>query len=177
MTKRFRMTCFVSSFVALGGLAACSDQGSSGDLLGPDSDGSTSVETNASGSGSGDDNRLEARLDPIIKVDASGHARSEDPAGTRDDRFDAEVEIDRDDFRRLGIDAGDGFADEIVRLTVTRQGTQVFATNLRFTGFQVQDAIFEADIRGGPAPELRAGDVGRISVNGTPTLRGAFVRR
>ena len=176
MPKRFRTACVAACFAALGAIVACADGGGSGDPLGPASEGSGLLETSASGSGSGNEIRVEARLDPVINVDASGHARSEDRAGTQDDRFDAEVEIDRDDFGRLGIDAGDGFGDEVVRLTVTRQGTQIFATTLRFTGFRGEDAIFEADIRGGPAPELRAGDVGRVSVNGTPTLRGGFVR-
>ena len=154
---------------------ACSN-GGDGDLMGLDSDGweSLVLSSGSSGSGSGNEIRVEARLNPIIAVDASGHARSEDKAGTAEDRFDAEVEIDKDNFARLGIDSGDGFADEVVTLTVTRNGVQVFATNLRFTGFQGEDAIFEADIRGGPAPELRAGDIGRVRVNGTATLRGTF---
>lgn len=161
----------------LGGFTACSDTGD-GDLLGLDSDASESLvlSSGSSGSGSGNEIRVEARLNPVIAVDASGHARSEDKAGTRDDRFDAEVEIDRDNFARLGIDAGDGFADEVVTLTVTRNGVQIFATNLRFSENRGEDITFEADIRGGPAPELRAGDVGRVSVNGTPTLRGTFQR-
>ena len=168
---------FIGFCVAmLGGFTACSD-GGAGDLLGIDSDGSELVlSSGSSGPGSGNEIRVEARLNPIIAVDASGHARSEDKAGTRDDRFDAEVEIDRDNFARLGIDAGDGFADEVVTLTVTRNGVQVFATNLRFSENRGEDITFEADIRGGPAPELRAGDVGRVSVNGTPTLRGTFLR-
>ena len=174
-------TAYVGFCVAmLAGVTACSDGGiGSESLLGLDTDGSEStvLASSSSGPGSGNEIRVEARLDPVIAVDASGHARSEDRAGTRDDRFDAEVEIDKDAFARLGIDAGDGFADEIVALTVTRNGVQVFATNLRFSENRGEDITFEADIRGGPAPELRGGDVGRVRVNGTPTLRGTFQRR
>lgn len=167
-----------------GGLTACSGSGSgSQDLLGLDSSepglfdsGSGSSGSGSSGSGSGGRIRIEARLNPIIAVDASGHARSEDENGTNRDRFDSQVEIDKDDFGRLGIDAGDGFGDEVVRLTVTRNGVRVFATLMRFSENRVNDITFEADIQGAPAPELRAGDVARVSVNGTPTLRGTFQR-
>ena len=107
-------------------------------------------------------------------MDASGHARSEDETGTTRDRFDSQVEIDKDDLGRLGIDAGDGFGDEVVRLTITRNGAVVFSTLMRFSENRVNDITFERDIRGGPAPELRAGDVARVSVNGTATLRGTF---
>ncbi len=180
MQQGLRMALTGFCVAMLGGLTACSDGGSSaGDLLGLDSDASESsvLASSSSGPGSGNEIRVEARLDPVIAVDASGHARSEDKAGTREDRFDAEVEIDKDDFTRLGIDAGDGFADEVVRLTVTRNGAQVFATNLRFSENRGEDITFEADIRGGPAPELRAGDFGRVRVNGTLTLRGTFQRK
>ena len=37
-------------------------------------------------------------------------------------------------FPALAIDAGDGFADEVVTLTVSRANVQVFATNLQFKG-------------------------------------------
>lgn len=165
----------------LGGLTACSGSESQ-DLVGPDSaellfdSGSGSSGSGSSGSGSDSRIRIEARLNPIIAVDASGHARSEDENGTTRDRFDSQVEIDKDDIGRLGIDAGDGFGDEVVRLTVTRNGAVVFATLMRFSENRVNDITFEADIRGGPAPELRAGDVARVSVNGTATLRGTFRR-
>ena len=49
-------------------------------------------------------NRLEARLDPVIAVDASGQARLDFGPGTANDRFTAEVEIAKDDFGPLGID-------------------------------------------------------------------------
>jgi hypothetical protein len=161
-----------------GGLTACSGSGSgSQDLLGLDSSepglfdsgsgssGSGSSGSGSSGSGSGGRIRIEARLNPIIAVDASGHARSEDENGTNRDRFDSQVEIDKDDFGRLGIDAGDGFGDEVVRLTVTRNGVQVFATLMRFSENRVNDITFEADIRGAPAPELRAGGGGRGGID------------
>src|SRR5919106_4196543 len=165
--------------IVLAGFAACSgSEGGSADVTGPDSsdlglfDSGSGSGDDSSGPGSGDEIRVEARLNPIINVDASGHARSRDRAGTADDRFDSEVEIAQSAFRRLGIDANDGFADEVVQLTVTRNGTQVFTTRMRFTGTEGVDIIFERDIEGGPAPELRAGDVGRVSVNGRGTLRG-----
>jgi hypothetical protein len=121
-----------------------------------------------------DEIRVEAELDPIINVDASGHARSEDKAGRRDDRFEAEVEIARSAFPQLGIDANDGFRDEVVQLSVTRNGAQVFTTRMRFTGTHGVDIRFETHLRGSLAPALRAGDVGRVSVNGIETLTGTF---
>ena len=189
ITHKMLQTASIGGFclIVLAGFAACSDsEGGSADVTGPDSSdlglfdsgsGSGSGDGDSSGPGSGDEVRVEARLNPIINVDASGHARSRDRAGTADDRFDSEVEIAQSAFQRLGIDANDGFADEVVQLTVTRNGAQVFTSRMRFTGTQGVDIIFERDIEGAPAPELRAGDVGRVSVNGTNTLRGTFQRQ
>jgi hypothetical protein len=47
-------------------------------------------------------NRLEARLQPVIAVDASGQARLDDEVGTGNDRFTSEVEIAKVDFADLG---------------------------------------------------------------------------
>jgi hypothetical protein len=38
----------------------------------------------------------------------------------------------------------------------------------------VHDITFETDIHGTPAPELHAGDLVRVTVNGHLTLRGSF---
>ncbi len=51
-------------------------------------------------------NRLEARLQPVIAVDASGQARLDDEVGTGSDRFTSEVEIAKADFADLGITPG-----------------------------------------------------------------------
>jgi hypothetical protein len=48
-------------------------------------------------------NRLEARLQPVIAVDASGQARLDNEVGTGNDRFTSEVEIAKADFADLGI--------------------------------------------------------------------------
>jgi hypothetical protein len=179
MQSGFRTACIGFSLLVWGGLTACSESGSGPvDLLGLDSNASESRLSGAasSGPGSAGEIRVEARLDPVIAVDASGQARSEDKARTRDDRFVAKVEIAKADSAALGIDAGDGFAEEVVTLTVSRANVQVFVTNLRFTGESGDDIVFETEIRGAPAPELRAGDVGRVSVNGRPTLQGTFLR-
>jgi hypothetical protein len=116
--------------------------------------------------------RLEARLQPVIPVDASGQARLDIEAGTANDRFTAEVEIAKADFADLGITRGNGFRDEVVQLRVLRGGAQIFANRLQFSRNLVHDITFETDIRGTPAPELHAGDVVRVSVNGHFTLRG-----
>ena len=58
--------------------------------------------------------RLEARLQPVIAVDASGQARLDIEVGTANDRFTAEVEIAKADFADLGITRGNGFQDEVV---------------------------------------------------------------
>lgn len=179
MTQRFRTACIGFSLLVWGGFTACSDSGGGPeDLLGLNSDASELRLSDAasSGSGSAREIRVEARLNPIIVVDASGRARSEDKARTRDDRFEAEVQIAKANFVALAIDAGDGFADEVVTLTVSRANVQVFATNLQFRGDSGDYIVFATEIRGAPAPELRAGDVGRVSVNGTPTLQGTFLR-
>jgi len=116
--------------------------------------------------------RLEARLQPVIPVDASGQARLDIDAGTANDRFTAEVEIAKADFADLGITRGNGFRDQVVQLRVLRGGAQIFANRLQFSRNLVHDITFETDIRGTPAPELHAGDVVRVTVNGHFTLRG-----
>ena len=122
-------------------------------------------------------NRLEARLSPVVAVDASGQARLDTEAGVRNDRFAAEVEIAKDDFGRLGITPANGFRDEVVDLRVVRGGNVIFTQVLQFSRNLANDITFETDIRGAAAPELQAGDVARVNVNGHFTLRGRFVIR
>jgi hypothetical protein len=118
--------------------------------------------------------RLEARLQPVIAVDASGQARLDIEAATANDRFTAEVEIAKADFDDLGITRGNGFRDEVVQLRVLRGGAQIFSNRLEFSKNLVHDITFETDIHGTPAPELHAGDLVRVTVNGHLTLRGNF---
>ena len=54
--------------------------------------------------------RLEARLQPVIAVDASGQARLDAEVGMANDRFTAEVEIAKADFAELGITPGNGLS-------------------------------------------------------------------
>jgi hypothetical protein len=95
-------------------------------------------------------------------------------AGTANDRFTAEVEIAKADFDDLGITRGNGFRDEVVQLRVLRGGAQIFSNRLQFSKNLVHDITFETDIHGTPAPELHAGDLVRVIVNGHLTLRGNF---
>jgi hypothetical protein len=118
--------------------------------------------------------RLEARLQPVIPVDASGQARLDNEPGIVNDRFTAEVEIAKDDFAALGITPGNGFQDEVVVLRVSRGGVLIFSQRLQFSRNLLNDITFETDIRGTGAPELQAGDVARVTVNGHFTLRGRF---
>src|ERR1044071_4351394 len=78
-------------------------------------------------------NRLEARLNPVIAVDASGQARLDVATGVTNDRFTAEVEIAKDDFAPLGITPGNGFRDEVVELRVLRGGVLIFSNRLQFS--------------------------------------------
>ena len=50
----------------------------------------------------------------------------------------------------------------------------IFSNRLQFSRNLLHDIKFETDIRGAAAPELQAGDVARVIVNGHFTLRGAF---
>ena len=122
-------------------------------------------------------NRLEARLNPVIAVDASGQARLDIAAGVTNYRFTAEVEIAKDDSGLLGITPGNGFRDEVVELRVFRGGTVIFSHVLQFSRNLANDITFETDIGGAAAPELQAGDVARVNVNGHFTLRGRFMIR
>jgi len=121
--------------------------------------------------------RLEARLNPVIAVDASGQARLDIAPGMVNDRFTAEVEIAKDDFGPLGITPGNGFRDEVVELRIFRGGALIFTRVLQFSMNLRNDITFETDIRGTAAPELQAGDVARVTVNGHFTLRGRFINR
>ena len=118
--------------------------------------------------------RLEARLQPVIAVDASGQARLDAEIGTANDRFTAEVEIAKVDFSDLGITRGNGFRDEVVELRVLRGGALIFSNRLHFSRNLLNDITFETDIHGTTAPEVQAGDVVRVIVNGHFTLRGRF---
>jgi hypothetical protein len=118
--------------------------------------------------------RLEARLQPIIAVDASGQARLDAEVGMANDRFTAEVEIAKADFADLGITRGNGFRDEVVMLRVLRGGVVIFSNRLQFSRNLLHDITFETDIHGTAAPEVQAGDVVRVIVNGHFTLRGSF---
>src|SRR4030095_10973239 len=53
--------------------------------------------------------RLEARLQPVIPVDASGQARLDAEVGTANDRFTAVVENRNSHFPALGIHPAHGF--------------------------------------------------------------------
>ena len=119
-------------------------------------------------------NRLEARLQPVIPVDASGQARLDSDVGVANDRFTSEVEIARADFADLGITPGNGFRDEVVELRILRGGMLIFSNRLQFSRSLVHDITFETNIRGTAAPELQAGDTARLIVNGHFTLRGSF---
>jgi hypothetical protein len=117
--------------------------------------------------------RLEARLEPVIAVDASGQARLDIEAGANN-RFTSEVEIAKADFAELGITSGNGFSDEVVELSVLRGGVLIFSNRLQFSRNLVNDITFETDISGPAAPQLQAGDTARVVVNGHFTLRGRF---
>src|SRR5262245_39142165 len=116
--------------------------------------------------------RLEARLQPVIAVDASGQARLDSEVGTASDRFTAEIEIAKADFGDLGITRGNGYRDEVVELRILRGGVVIFTNRLQFSRNLVNDITFETDIHGAAAPELRAGDTVRVMVNNRFTLRG-----
>ena len=117
--------------------------------------------------------RLEARLEPVIAVDASGQARL-DIEGGANNRFTSEVEIAKADFTELGITPENGFSDEVVELRVLRGGVIIFSNHLQFSRNLVNDITFETDISGPAAPALRAGDTARVIVNSHFTLRGRF---
>ena len=64
--------------------------------------------------------------------------------------------------------------DEVVELRILRSGVLIYSNRLQFSRNLVNDITFETDIRGTAAPELRAGDVARVIVNGHFMLRGSF---
>ena len=165
--KKLLTAVSIASFSALSSLAIAQQ--------GPDAGGNASeIAQQAPAAEAGSSLRLEARLQPVIAVDASGQARLDAEVGMANDRFTAEVEIAKADFGDLGITPGNGFRDEVVQLRVLRGGVQIFSNRLQFSRNLVNDITFETDIRGTAAPELQAGDVVRVLVNGHFTLRGRF---
>jgi len=165
--KKLLATISIAAFSALASLAIAqqapeaAEAEASAMQQAPESDATTSL-------------RLEARLQPVIAVDASGQARLDAEVGTANDRFTAEVEIAKVDFADLGITRGNGFRDEVVVLKVLRGGVQIFSNRLQFSRNLLNDITFETDIHGTAAPEVHAGDVVRVIVNGHSTLRGRF---
>ena len=150
-------------------LAGCSETGGGGsDLVGVDRSGSGAILAH--------DPRVEAELRPVIRIEAAGRARAEDAPGTANDRFEARTEIASSAFAALGIDRGDGFRDENVVLTVVRAGATIFSVRLPFVGNGGLGITFETKIIGVNAPELQAGDVAQVSVNGRAALEGTFRR-
>ena len=157
----------IAAFSALSSLAIAQQA--------PDAEADASaIAQQGSDAGAGSSVRFEARLQPLIAVDASGQARLDSEVGTANDRFTAEVEIAKADFAELGITRGNGFRDEVVELRVLRGGALIFSNRLQFSRNLLNDITFETDIRGPGAPELQAGDVARLTVNGHFTLRGRF---
>ena len=163
--KKLLTVMSVAAFSAMASLAIAQQAPEAAEAeasaMQPESDANTSL-------------RLEARLQPVIAVDASGQARLDAEVGMANDRFTAEVEIAKADFADLGITRGNGFRDEVVMLQVLRGGVQIFSNRLQFSRNLLNDITFESDIRGPAAPEVQAGDVVRVTVNGHFTLRGRF---
>ena len=161
--KKLLITMSIAAFSALASLAIAQQAPEA------EADASANAQQEANSS-----LRLEARLQPVIAVDASGQARLDAEIGTANDRFTAEVEIAKADFADLGITRGNGFRDEVVELRVLRGGVLIFSNRLHFSRNLLNDITFETDIRGTAAPEVQAGDVVRLMVNGHFTLRGRF---
>jgi hypothetical protein len=165
--KKLLTTFSIAAFSAFGSLAMAQQAPEAEDDASAMAQQAPDVEANSS-------LRLEARLEPVIAVDASGHARLDAAVGTANDRFTAEVEIAKADFADLGITRGNGFRDEVVELRVLRGGVRIFTNRLHFSKNLLNDITFETDIREIAAPEVQAGDVVRLVVNGHFTLRGRF---
>jgi hypothetical protein len=165
--KKLLTAMSIAAFSALSSLAIAQQA--------PDAEADASaIAQQAPDAGADSSVRLEARLQPVIPVDASGQARLDSEVGTANDRFTAELEIAKADFADLGITRGNGFRDEVVELRILRGGVLIFTNRLQFSRNLVNDITFETDIHGTTAPELQAGDVARVTVNGHFTLRGRF---
>jgi hypothetical protein len=107
-------------------------------------------------------------------VNSTGEVRVQKAPGTANDQLRSEATIDKDDFGVLDITPANGFRDEVVRLVATRSGTQVFATRLNFADNNPANIDFKRQIDGAAAPELQAGDLMRVFVNGHLALRGTL---
>jgi hypothetical protein len=124
-----------------------------------------------------DIDRLDAVLAPLSAADASGRLDYQDGGGTAFDRIDVEFELDEDDFAEFGVDAADGFGDEDVILTIRSGNQEVYIEDLRFDQDRRPtqgDVTWDLRETGFGVPDLRAGDVAEIEVNGTVAVRGTL---
>lgn len=123
-----------------------------------------------------DDEDLTAVLTPVPAVDASARLDLEEGPGAFDE-LDVEFELDEGDFDVFDVDTGDGFGDEDVVLSIWSGNQQIYSADLDFdrdrraTEGDVVWDFFEA---GGEVPDLRAGDVAEIAVNGVLAVRGTI---
>jgi hypothetical protein len=121
--------------------------------------------------------RLDAVLAPVGAVDASGRLDFQEGRGTAFDRLDVEFELDEDDFDAFEVDEGDGFGDEDVVLTVRNGVQEIYIEDLRFDRDRRPtegDVTWDLLVTGLDVPDLRAGDIAEISVNGTVAVRGTL---
>jgi hypothetical protein len=166
-TKVAALLCFAG----IGLMAACSDSGS-GSLTGVD-DTDASAALDASASATSLDaastgvtlDRLETNLRPGEATHSTGQLTKRDNG-----RFETEITIAKADFDVMDITPGNGFDDEVVRLVVTRAGSQIFSTRVPFADRNPGSVDFKKTFS---AP-LHAGDVVKAIVNGHLALRGTL---
>jgi hypothetical protein len=123
-----------------------------------------------------DDDDLAAVLSPVPAVDASARLDLEEGPGAFDE-LDVEFELDEDDFDVFDVDTGDGFGDEDVVLSIWNGNQQIYSADLEFDRDRRAtegDVVWDFFDAGGNVPDLRAGDVAEISVNGVLAVRGTL---
>ena len=172
----------VAALLCLGGLgvlAACSDNGA-GSLTGVDeTDSSAATDVAASPSldaasapsldAVSSDGFTAARLETNLRPGQATHSRGE--LSRRDGgQFRTEITIADADFGVMDITPANGFGDEVVRLVVTRGGTQIFATRVPFADRNPANVDFKKTF----GASLRSGDVVKAVVNGHVALRGTL---
>jgi hypothetical protein len=165
----------VAALLCLAGvglLAACSDNGA-GSLTGVDETGGSAALDASTASPSLDavssDGFTAARLETNLRP--AGAPNSHGQLSLRNGgQFRTEITIADADFGAMGITPANGFNDEVVRLVVTRAGTQVFSTRVPFADRNPASVDFKKTF----GASLQAGDVAKAIVNGHLALRGTL---
>lgn len=114
--------------------------------------------------------RFEAKLAPSFEYGADGWALFQGyQRGAY--AFSAELLVMSEDYKALGVDPSNGFADETVMLTIDKKEIML---RLVFLRQEPHGVVFAAAVKGYSSESLQQGDQVWVSINGTLAADGKF---